>query len=208
MPTTRKLERKLRQEYDREYKGRPCICWLCGCICTTLLIILIILVIFVATFNLPTMKLNDTESGNPPYSLQGGTFTGNSINNGDLQQVTVNINYILNLEVDNPNFYGVNIDRLSINVYYRPNNLLLSQVNNTLVQIAPNSVTTQKIPVSIILQMTGSNANSYLEIMSKCGYLGGTKANLPLRYEIKIDTPPVNTFTIPVIKVDYDTSIY
>eukprot|EP00835_Amoeboradix_gromovi_P000497 NODE_17_length_41373_cov_0.337016.p21 type:complete len:205 gc:universal NODE_17_length_41373_cov_0.337016:22980-23594(+) len=191
----------------KEYKGRPFICWIALCVCSSMLITLVVFIVMVVTFTLPTLNLNDFSSGNPPYSIQGGTFLGNSIN-GNLQDVVVRMNWNLNLQVVNPNFYGFTVDNLSIDIYYRNNNVLVSQVQNTRVQIAPKDTTNQTIPISVILKMTGSQASTYMEIMSKCGYLGGAKSTLGMRYEIKIDTAPINWFVKPVFKINYDNSIY
>ena len=202
-----KLQRRVREEYEREYKGRPCICWCMLCVCSSLLIILIVFIIIIGTFVLPTMKLNNIQSGNPPYNITGGTFTGTGIS-GNLQDVTVLMNWILELEIDNPNYYGFSVDQLSINIYYATNNVLISQVPPFTVGVGPNSNTNQTVPVSVVLKLTGDQAATYMQIMNKCGYLGGTRSTLPLNYAITINTPPVNWFTVPTITVKYDSRNY
>ncbi len=191
--------KKLRRQSEKKYKGRPCICWLCGFIGICSLIIIVILIVLVSTFYLPSITMDKLEGGTPPYSIESsGT---------NVQDMTVNMNWNLNFIVDNPNFYGLTVDDVSLNIYYRPTNILISKVNNTRIEVGPKTKTTLTFLVSVILKLNSENAATYLEIMNKCGYLGNKKTTLPLRYEVKINTRPINYILIPLLKINYDNGI-
>eukprot|EP00834_Sanchytrium_tribonematis_P008522 NODE_1029_length_2534_cov_0.549487.p2 type:complete len:211 gc:universal NODE_1029_length_2534_cov_0.549487:2229-1597(-) len=206
MSTSRSNRLQRVRRPPKEYKGRPCLCWVAMCCCSSLFIILLILTIFVGTFTLPVIKMNDIKSGDPPYQVKGGTFSGGTIS-GDLNAVSVYMNWVLKLGIENHNFYGLRVDHLSINIYYRQTNVLISQVSDTTIDVTPNSNQQKDIPVSVVMKLTGDQASTYREIMSKCGSLGGTRGKLQLRYEIKIDTSPLNWFAKPVIKINLDNGI-
>ncbi|KAI9011938.1 hypothetical protein CLU79DRAFT_771289 [Phycomyces nitens] len=147
--------------------------WLryCGCIFLLLIIILAIVIgVLVAIFKEPEVTVNGL-GNTPQYNLAGSNL---------------NLNFTLDIGVNNPNIESVTFESIVAKAYY-PNydNLELGGGQKEDVKINSNGVTNITFPFDISIDAAnGEYAPIFNDLITKCGLTGGEKENIVVNYVV------------------------
>jgi len=119
----------------------------------------------------------------------------------------VNINMGVNISVENPNFFNVNLKKINAQIYYPINNTLVGSGNANNVVFGSDAETNFTFPFAINYQTSlDPSGKILLDIAEKCGILSPTKSDLQVQYKITLGvqilfvtvSPSIsNTFTFP-----------
>ncbi|KAG0235986.1 hypothetical protein B0O80DRAFT_429877 [Mortierella sp. GBAus27b] len=158
----------------------PCIKSTCGritcCIFMVLLLVVIILVIVAFTvFKKPTVQYLGVD-GMPKFTLNQG-------------YTTLGIDFFANVQVNNPNPVGIDIDSITSTAYFPGYGPSIGGGNLTHVNFPSKSTTIIKVPVSIQYDRRQDPDYQVIKtILSKCGVLGKTDGRFNITYDAKATT--------------------
>ncbi|KAF9429117.1 hypothetical protein BGZ76_001791 [Entomortierella beljakovae] len=155
----------------------PCIRSTCGrvtaCFCIIILIAIIVIVILIFTvFKIPTVEYKGPGS-DPEFSFN----TGN---------VTMGMNMIADIEVNNPNPIGFTLDTIDVTVYIP--NYAPSIGGGVLHKAAfpSKGVTLLHFPLNITYDRSQDPGFTVVQtLLTQCGLTGSTDGNIDIKYDAK-----------------------
>ncbi|KAG0039827.1 hypothetical protein BGZ82_006529 [Podila clonocystis] len=156
----------------------PCIKSTCGrvvcCICILLILVVIILAIVAVTvFKIPTVDYLGPV-GNPQFIFNQGN-------------VTMGLDMVANIQVQNPNPVGFNFELIAITAYYPGYAPAIGGGKVVDVSFPSKTTSTIQFPVSARYSRQEDPGYTVVQsILSKCGILGDSSRKLTVIYDVKI----------------------
>ncbi|KAI9489959.1 hypothetical protein BDB00DRAFT_769637 [Zychaea mexicana] len=135
----------------------------------------------VAVFKMPDVQFNGLES-EPLASMSGST---------------VNMNFTLDISVDNPNGISLTFEKIVAEAFY-PDHHDVSIGGGELdnVKIDKNAMTNISFPFNIQVDAADDSSKAIVaDLLTKCGLMGGQTAQLTIDYEV---TPTIRVAGIPI----------
>ncbi|KAG0093298.1 hypothetical protein BGZ93_004457 [Podila epicladia] len=190
---------KYRKEARKGCLCFPCIKSTCGrvvcCICILLILVVIILAIVAVTvFKVPTVDYLGPV-GDPRFTFNDGN-------------VTLGLDMVANIQVQNPNPVGFNFELIAITVYYPGYAPAIGGGNVTNVSFPSKTTSTIQFPVSARYSRQEDPGYTVVKsILSKCGILGDSGRKLTVIYDVKISVKIFGIKISPSLKgvhADFD----
>ncbi|KAK0210891.1 hypothetical protein DFS33DRAFT_1296162 [Desarmillaria ectypa] len=173
--------------------GRPrCIGRFC---CCTLLIAVFLIISIILSLALWIRPPNVTIGDLQTVSSDGSQFK--------LTNDGVNINLGVNITVDNPNYFSVNLKKVTAELFYPLNSSStgtdIGGGNSSNINFASHSETNFTFPFAIeYTQANDPNSAILVDLLEKCGILG-TKTNIDVNYKITLAIRILIVTVSPVI---------
>ncbi|KAF9428512.1 hypothetical protein BGZ94_002141, partial [Podila epigama] len=170
----------------------PCIrstcCRAVCCICIVLVLTVIVLAIVIATvFELPTVDYMGPE-GNPKFTLNQGN-------------VTLGLDLLANIRVQNPNPIGFNFDSIAVTAYFPGYSPPIGDGKIEHVSFPSHSTRTIQFPISAQYSRQEDPGFTVIQgILSTCGILGDTSKRLIIDYDLKVTLNILGVKISPSVK--------
>jgi hypothetical protein len=127
----------------------------------------------------------------PPSILIGSAgLTANGTSGVQFQSSGITVPLEVNISVNNPNYFSVELKKVTLDLTYPLDNNLTDIGNGTISDITfdSHSNTNFTFPFDIVYEFSTDPDHTILvDMANKCGLLGGSESDLTIDYTIKID---------------------
>ncbi|KAF9310669.1 hypothetical protein BG003_008307 [Podila horticola] len=170
----------------------PCIKSTCGrvvcCICILLLLVVIILAIVAVTvFKIPTVDYLGPV-GDPQFMFNQGN-------------VTLGLDMVANIQVQNPNPVGFSFEMIAITAYYPDYGPAIGGGKVNDVSFPSKTTSTIQFPVTARYSRQEDPGYTVVQsILSKCGILGDTGRKLTVIYDVKVSVKILGIKVSPSVR--------
>ncbi|EIN07222.1 hypothetical protein PUNSTDRAFT_53598 [Punctularia strigosozonata HHB-11173 SS5] len=123
----------------------------------------------------------------PPSVTIGqlSTITNGSAIQLSSDGLTVNLN--VNISVDNPNFFSVAFKKINVDLHYPINNTDVGGGSKKNIDFEAHSNKTFDFPISLEYTLADDPNSAILaDLATKCGFIGGSKSDITVDYDITL----------------------
>lgn len=151
-----------------------CVGRFCGC---TILVFLFLLISIILSLLLWVR----------PPNIVIGTITPPTSSDVQVSGDGLTIPLSIDISVDNPNYFAVDLNQITANLFYPINNTPIGNGTKSKITFASNSQTNFTFGFNVSYSTTNDpNDKVLLDLATKCGVIGGTQSPITIDYDIKL----------------------